>query len=312
MSFAASFEGLLVGVLFFGFSMGLMGVIQNMLIVNEVPNGEVKSKIISGLHSMYAASSLLAPVLVSAIAAMGFSAAVWRQSFFAAAILCVVTGLLTLTVFKIKKSHHHGDQARDEGRDEGKSQSLSSNRLALRRGPRVYFAVILSSYVLAEILISSRMALYIRRELGGDLSLSNSYTALFFIFLFIGRLLFAFWSPAIPVSRQLKLSLGLSLLTLIAGLWIHPFGLALTGFFMGPFYPLMILEIGRIFTGYVKEALSWAVSLSSVFIVGMHLSVGWISESFGIRMAFALGPLFLALAVGLLHLSNRFFSEIEI
>ncbi len=293
MSIAQTFSALLFGILFFGFSMGLMAVIQNMLIVNEFPPGPTKSKIISGLHSMYAASSLGAPLIISGLAMANSSFEIWRLGFFAAAVICLFVFLLTFSFLKFSESPPSPEAMESLPHPEDLVVSRDAYQGHRRQ---IYFAVILSSYVLAEILVSSRMALYIRRVVGGDLQDSNLYTALFFVFLFLSRFLFAAWSPKIALSTQLKGSLVLSLCSVLAGIFVHPFGLSLAGFFMGPFYPLMILEIGTVFNKQVKEAISWAVSLSSVFVVSMHFGVGFISESWGLKAAFMLGPVFLVIA----------------
>jgi FHS family glucose/mannose:H+ symporter-like MFS transporter len=296
MAAAGSFPGLIFGVIFFGFSMGLMGVIQNILIVNEVPPGPLKAQMISGLHSMYAASSLLAPLIVSGISIFSVGSAIWRNSFIVTGVLCLL--VLMLTFFNLKMDPPPIPMA--------ESPPLFSSD---RKG-HIYFGVILSSYVLAEILVSSRLALFIRRESGGGFADANFYTALFFVFLFLSRFLFAVWSPRVPIQVQLKASLGLSFISILLGLWLHPFGLAFSAFFMGPFYPLMILEMSHRFPKSMQKAVAWAVSLSSVFIVGMHVLVGFASESYGLKIAFLLGPFFLLAAFILLEVHEKVFRRL--
>lgn len=335
MAAAQHFVSLLLGILFFGFSMGLMGVVQNMLLVNEVPQGPLKSKVISGLHSMYAGSSLAAPIIVSLISAWTTGVEVWRAGFLTAAGIAFVIFLLTFKVFNyelakeniIDNTHssistdahefkHQNEQngqkkidemRKNDGPSLDQAHSLASphpmQNFIHSKNTQIYFGCILASYVLAEILVSSRIAQYIRREFEGSLNDSNLYTGLFFVCLLVSRIIFSIWGPQISIQKQLRWSLLTSIVSVAIGIYLHPLGLALSGFFMGPFYPLMILEIGHVFSQQVKEAISWAVTLQSAFIVGMHFIVGIVSDLLGVKYSFYLGPIFLALAFLLLKLT---------
>lgn len=287
ISQAVRFEYLLMGVLFFGFSLGLMGVVQNMLVVQEIPDGPLKKKVISGLHSMYAGSSLVAPILVGMVAQFDSPLGLWRTTFFIGAALCLLIFLLSFLVKGLEKQATHSvEDLPPNMHSKGKTKWM-----------QIYFAVILSCYVLAEILVSSRVALFVRREMNGSLADSNFYTGAFFVGLFCSRLLFALWSPKVSVEFQLKASLILTGLCLLVGLLVHPMGFAISGFFMGPFYPLMMLELGKLFRHSVKDAISWAVTICSVFVVFMHFFVGFVSENYGVKTAFFLGPVFILISL---------------
>jgi MFS family permease len=297
MSVAPGFWVLIFGVFFFGFSLGLMGVIQNMLVVQEIPAGPLKNKILSGLHSMYAGSSLVAPMLVNLVVWMQPSGiAVWRLCFVAGAVFCILIFALSFwgPAIDDKMASPH---ARVSDSDD--------------RGAQIYFAIALSSYVLAEILVSSRMALYMRRQYLSDLSQSSWYTAGFFVSLLCSRVLFSFWSPRVKLKTQLLTCLGLAVLSLLFGLYVHPMGLALSGFFMGPFYPLMMVQLGHVFHRSISQALSWAISLSSLFVVFMHVLVGVMTDAWGLQTAFLMGPIFCLISFAMIGSYEKVFRRLQ-
>ena len=294
-SFAPSFFWLIISVLFFGFSLGLMGVIQNTLVVTLSPF-HLRNRLISGLHSMYALASLLAPLVVSQLSRVFAEHNIWRFSFKWGAGLAGLVLLASWGSFPV------------EERKPARSERPDPRQGVLRQ---YYFAVIMASYVLAEILMSSRLALYMRREYQTDLTTSSYYMAGFFVALLSGRVFFALWAPRIALKKQLMLSLALSTLSQIAGLWIHPFWFVISGLFMAPFYPLMMVEIGLVFHEVLHQAVANAVAFSSLFVVGMHVAVGSLADQFGIKVAFALGPLFCMISFGMLLFHEKIFHRLQ-
>jgi MFS family permease len=293
---APSFYLLLVGVFFFGFSLGLMGVIQNALLVQEVPPGPLKNRLLVGLHSMYAGASLLAPVLVNAVAWFTFNGSLWRVVFLVGA---AISSLALLSTFV-------GSLNIVSTRPQRESKIHTGEKWA-----QIYFGVMLSAYVLSEILVSTRMALYMRREFQSDLSESTWYTALFFVALFVGRVVFSFWAPSMKIKSQMLLSLFLAFASLLVGIYRHPMGLALSGLFMAPFYPLMMSSAGHLFPYSVAEAVSWAMALSSLFIVAMHFSVGLMTDFYGLQIAFLLAPAFILTSFVMILLYEKIFRRLQ-
>ena len=296
MSLAPDFWFLIFGVLFFGFSLGLMGVIQNMLVVQEVPPGPLKNKVLAGLHSMYAGSSLLAPVIVTTVAWFEFPGTLWRICFWVGSGICIFILALTYGGPEISETLHQ-----------------PKNRVpqAGSHAEQMYFAVALASYVLAEVLVSSRMALFMRRQFESDLTQSSWYTAAFFVCLFASRLLFTAWTPKMKVKTQLLTSLALATLSLLIGIYVHPMGLAISGFWMGPFYPLMMVQLGSLFHGSIQRAIAWGISMSSLFLVLMHVLTGLMTDLWGIQIAFLLGPGFCFLGMILIGSYEKVFRRLQ-
>lgn len=298
ISVASSFSMLLVVTALFGFSLSMMGVMQNLLVVQASPD-KYKTKILSGLHSMYAASSLLAPLLINLFLLLSKSSfdsvELWRRVF-------QVTALCSFGLWVVTFRQHRW-------------QSISRSPKAISQGSqsriqRLYFSIIMAAYVGAEILVSSRLALFLRREYAATLEESSWYTAAFFACLLAGRILFSVWSPRIPVLKQLIASLMMSILLFILGLSISPVFLALSGLVMAPFYPLMMSWAAEIFPKDLAAAISLGVSWSAFSVVVMHIFLGAVSDWPGIRYGFMLGPLLCLLAMGMLLSYEKIFRRV--
>lgn len=295
MAVAPTFNLYILGCIIYGFSLGSTGVAQNLLIAENV-SGDKQTKALSGLHGIYGLSSLIAPILASrAPSWFGENFPAWQimsqwqsalyvTSFFSALVLLGI--LMTRPEPAFKGVAHY-----DEG-IHGKKSSIYT---------MLWFAGFFASYVGSEILVSSRLALYMRTYYNMSLEQSSNYVTYFFMFLLIGRLMFAFKSFGNKLRLQLNLSLFLSLLFLVLGLWWHPFFLPLIGLAMAPFYPLSIVYISEK-TGHQKRRfLTFVMGLQSLCVIGMHVGVGYLTDVYGLYYAFGVG---IALLIGSLVCLN--------
>ncbi len=303
ISGSQNFTELLLATALFGYALAMMGVVQNFLVVQGSPE-PYKNRILSGMHSMYAASSLLAPLMINFLLLFprsSFEKELWRSVFQYTAVFSLALLLWTLRkrqwqlkpTDKIQKAPKIGDEA---------SEPLFT---------RLYFAIILACYVGAEVLVSTRLAIYLRREYAGTLEESSWYTAAFFLSLLAGRVLFSFWTPKEKVHTQLFASLIVSSVLLILGLVVHPLFLALSGLSMAPFYPLMMSWAGEIFRHKLSSAIGWGVSFSNLSVLGMHIFLGAVSDWPGIRYGFMIGPLLLLIALGMLTSYEKVFRRLQ-
>lgn len=290
MGMALTYMVFLIGAAVFGFSMGATGVAQNLLIA-ENSEGESQTKGLVMLHGLYGLSSLLAPLLASRAPTM-FSGQ-WQSSFVLTSIL---TFFVMLLILGSKASPAFVSQVQHDEVLHGKKSSLKT---------LLWFAGFFASYVGAEILISTRLALYMRTYFDMNLEESSDYVTGFFIFLFIGRIFFVFKSFRLPLKLQLNLSLGLSLISLILGLGVHPFFLTLIGLTMAPFYPLAIVYISEI-TGHQKRRfLTFVMGLQSFCVIFMHVGVGLLTDKFGLFYAFYIGIFLLLCSIFCLNLHPK-------
>lgn len=297
MGFAGSFYWLLFFSGLFGLSMGLLGVVQNILVtVGSIPSK--RQRMLSGLHAFYGIASLLAPLLGAAI--MNLANTSWRSVFWCVAL--VPSGLFIAAFFNKKEE----------------PVRLYVKKLLPETKPgkgtdgafaQFYLGTAFGLYVAAEILLSSRLALFVRREMNLDLTQSSYYLTAFFVCLLAGRGLFALVDFRWSLRRTLSFSLLLSAASLVLGLTLSPLFMVLSGFFMAPFYPLGMAYIHHHFEDRVDAAISSCMAMQSALMLGMHLGVGYLTDSFGISKALWLGPVILFLAFLILNSFESLFRK---
>jgi len=294
MGKAATFQLLLASSFILGLSIGFMGVSQNLL-VSENVEPEIRSRALSGLHGMYGLSSFFAPILAAQATAMYGS---WRGAF-------LVAGLISITFFVFQfliqpdrqfTVHQHLEAVQHD--TEHASKKASKFALIMIGGMFAF-------YVVAEILVSTRLALYMRTYFQMNLDQSSQYVTLFFLFLLIGRILFAIIKVPFALKTQLNVSLGIALVLLLLGLKTHPFFLALAGLGMAPYYPLCVSYISEISGHRSRTFIAFAMSFQSLSVVSMHLGVGYLTDQMGLAFAFGVGILALLLSVLCLNLHPR-------
>lgn len=288
MGAAPFFGWFLLGSFLFGFGMGATGVAQNLLIAENVMP-PLQTKALSVLHGLYGLSSLLAPYLASrapkAFAQSEITSGLgWQSAFFVCgAIALVVLGLI-LMVRPTGEFVHHDTQS------DAFKQPRSYKTM-------LWFAGFFATYVASEILVSSRLALYMRSYFGLSLEQSSNYVTYFFVCLLAGRLLFAVKTFRFDLRHQLNGSLLLSIFFLILGLWLNPWFLVLTGLSMAPFYPLAIVYIADRAGVQKRRFITFAMGIQSVCVILMHLGVGYLTDLLGLSFAFSLGIVLLIIAL---------------
>jgi fucose permease len=149
----------------------------------------------------------------------------------------------------------------------------------------LFFACALSLYVGAELLISTRLALFAQRQWQSDFAEANFFVSMFFLFLLVGRVSFIFWQPKGRLRNHLWLSLSLTSISLVLGLLGWKWGFSLAGLFMAPVYPLMMTAAGQMFSKQIYRVTAFAISMSNVSVLVMHGLFGQLSDVYGIQIA---------------------------
>jgi len=295
MGFATGFAALLFWAGIFGFSLGVVGVIQNVLVtVGSTPRR--RQRMLSGLHAVYGMSSLLAPLIVAGVMSLTES---WRTVFWTVA---VVPALLLFASFVQKEPKISADEKHEK--------SVNHTKITRKENfAQIYLGMGLGLYVMAEIMVSSRLALYVRREFSLSLPQSSYYVTGFFVCLLAGRLLFALVHFKWSLRLMLSLSLLLSFMAIVCGLKFHPLFFALSGFTMGPFYPLAVAYIYQHFKMRIDAAIAACMAIQSFLTVLMHTSVGYLTDLYGIDKALWLGPIVLVLALLILNSFESLFRK---
>ncbi len=264
----------------FGFSIGLMGVTQNVMVAENVSH-QSQSKALSGLHGVYGLSSLIAP-LVASYAPLAFGN--WRAAFFITGALSTVFGIASVIIKSAPEFEVHAIHS------EVKKSNNSFWVLTC-------FGGIFAFYVMAEIMVSTRLALYMRTYFAMDLESSSRFVTYFFVFLLLGRLIFAFKSFALTLKQQLNYSLIFSLILFALGMKFHPLFFVLLGFSMAPFYPVSVAYISEQTGVNRRQFITFAISFQSLCVITMHLGVGYLTDQFGLFYAFGVGFISLVLSL---------------
>jgi fucose permease len=289
MAAAPVFPVQIIGCVFFGASLGGLGLSVNLLVAAAVI-GENRRRALAGLHGMYGIASLLSPLLITVLYLEGMS---WRAVLMGGALTPV--GVLLLIFYFRKASPKATTNFNSELRSTQRSRKTA-----------LFFATLLTCYVIAEISLSTRLALFARREAGFSVESANALLTFFFVGIFVGRFLVAAVKLRLESRTVLILSASSGLLTYSLGLLGDPRWLGLCGFALSVFYPCAIAlindECGEN-GGYVT---SWCITLQSLGLMLMHFAIGRLSDSFGLRAALWIGPICLgATLVGLFWMRSR-------
>jgi MFS transporter, FHS family, glucose/mannose:H+ symporter len=283
MGIAANFVLYMIAAAFFGLSMGLMGIAQNLMVAENV-TGEMQTKALSGLHSIYGLSSLVAPFVASyAPGVLGF----WRGGFFVTSAASVMVFAWSFIIHSREPIAHVNTPLNGVIKEKTKHNAYGF----------LMFGGILAFYVVTEILVSSRLALYMRQYFNMDLKSSSLYVTYFFSFLLLGRLGFTFKKFAASIKVQMNILLVLTFICVLLGLLAHPFFLALSGLTMAPFYPLGIAYLSEQTHIHKRRYITFAIALQNLCLISMHLGVGYLTDHFGLINAFGVGVISIVLSL---------------
>lgn len=283
ISLAQNLTTLMLTCALFGYGFGLINVAQNLLIF-DATYGDMRRRLLSGLHGMYAFSSLVSPL----VAAQLFEAKIgWRQAFVGFASV----GFLSFASTFFAKAQSHSQ------RDNMPKQERNPNR-------RAYFIIgsMMSFYITAELVISTRLSLYLRTVFNYSPSAAANFLAVFFLMLLLGRLFFMLVPVKLTSLKIIEFSLIFTFFSFALGLWYHPFFLTICGLTMAPVFGVCIDFIAEHFHHYTADAVASSLALSCVYIVSMHFIMGLITDWLGIRLAMFVGLGSLLVSYSLLHL----------
>ncbi|HVK61593.1 MAG TPA: MFS transporter [Bdellovibrionales bacterium] len=271
---------MLLGVVLFGFSMGGMGLLVNVFAA-EAAEGETRRRVLSGLHGMYGIASLISPVAVTVIYSMGGD---WRSAL---GILAIAPALVFILSFVSAKTPDPEGVVVDA--------KMAKQVSFVQVWP---FVIMVASYVVAEVLLGSRMVLFTRRELGYSVEYSNFLLSGFFMALFIGRMSFAVFTFRFPTRALLLFSAISGLAFFVVGLLVNPIALIGCGLTFSFFYPCAMAEISeKLGPSRAPVVMSWVQTFQSIGILSMHFLVGVLSDKIGLAKAFWLGPLALVVVI---------------
>ncbi|MDX9731925.1 MAG: MFS transporter, partial [Bdellovibrionales bacterium] len=272
IALAPTYMWTLASAVVLGFGFGGLGVGQNAA-VQAAPK-QIRQRALGLLHSMYGISSFLAPLLITYLAHV----VSWRS----AALLLSLPAMLICGVAWWVIANGCSQ--------ESPSQDLQNNRdMRLAQRPTAAFflaATLVSLLVVAEISISSRLALLARREFGLSAVHAGHLVAAYFAAMTLSRLALGFfvgirgWKPS--AKTLLYISFGLGLPFLAIGFLpfavfqdIRLMALAAFGFPIAMGYPLAMTRFAEVFGEKAQAVTSLCLVFQSGASVAMHFVLGW-------------------------------------
>lgn len=282
MGLAPELWSLLAASLALGVALGGLALAQNLMVEQAVPQ-PLQRRAFSGLHSMYGVASLLAPLLIALSEHAGLS---WRRALMLLALPSLALAGATQLL------------ARGE-RGPGAPARVPAPLGPLGWGP-LTVAGMTGSCVVAELLLSTRIPLLLRRE-GLAPEVADLYLSAFFACLLAGRLGVTFLPLQRISSRALLTCSALGGLALFSlGLWREPRLLPLVALFVAPFFPVATSLLAEEYPGRLERSMSVLMAWTSLLLTLAHGGVGWLSEAVGLRAALWIGPASLVACLALL------------
>ncbi|MES2854375.1 MAG: MFS transporter [Bdellovibrionota bacterium] len=270
VAWGPTYSVVLVGVFFFGLSLGGYGLLVNVL-ASEASVGDTRRRVIAGLHAMYGVSSLIAPLAVTLIYSFNGT---WRTVLGGLGVLPLIVVFIS---FFRRPSVVYASPKTD-------TQSSISFKAAFP------YVAMIGIYVLAEVLLSTRIVLYARRELGYTSEDANFLLSGFFMALFAGRIAFTMFRLKTTTRRLLILSAAGGLGFYMLGLLVHPLAFVGCGLSFSFFYPCAMADVGdKLGADRAAVVMSWIQTFQSLAIMSMHFTMGLLSDHFGLNRAMWLG-----------------------
>tara|TARA_R110002049_G_scaffold118656_2_gene272690 strand:- start:1936 stop:3114 length:1179 start_codon:yes stop_codon:yes gene_type:complete len=260
-----------------GFGMGIGNVTMNILIVRGTKE-QFRRQFFSGLHSVYGVGSLSAPLILNIFLA---NQGTWSLFFQYLSIIPFL--ILVCSITNISRYQHVSLDKKVV------KEKLSA---PAKLNERLLYGFVFGFYVASEIVVSTRLVLYLTTEHGISVEHSRTALSLFFLLLLCGRFLFTILPIKGSSQRWLIASCCISLILYIASFVTTPFILPILGLSMSIYYPVAMDWLSKKFpTGFDWMTASVQTSVSLILVL-MHIGFGHLSDLLGIEYAMGLVPLF--------------------
>jgi MFS family permease len=268
----------------FGIGSGAATLCQNLMI-DQGSDPERRRRWYAGLHSSYGLASLLSPVAVVSLSRVGLD---WPE------VLHVVCAPLFVLVALFR-------WVRPLGRPPQPSNTATGIRVQ-RQG--LMIALMAACAVSAELVISTRLVLHCERLGFTDVGAAGMLS-LFFGSLLVSRLGLSVFRINISNRGLVKLSLALSLIASLCGLFIHPVGLALVALALGPLFPATMDLISEEFGGEASQTIAMLIVVVAIVLALVHALVGLISDLVSLEWALMVCPVLFVAAFGFLTMTEE-------
>jgi FHS family glucose/mannose:H+ symporter-like MFS transporter len=281
MGFSAQYKNMfwlfLSANIILGLATGILSITQNIIISNSTPD-HLRQRFFSGLHSMYGLASFIAPVILSGLFHYDLD---WRSYFMGLALIPLIHFVVSFRIHPLK----YAEEIIETNVDFKTATSLG---------------IILSFYVATEVMVSSRLSLYLHQVWSYQLDHASGELGLFFLLLLAGRLLFAFYTPKTDPLKIIKASALCTLILLILGTQSYPKLLPLSGLSMSIFFPCFLTWISMKYGAQKDILITVVMRFVGGMIVFMHVVFGALAEAIGIAHAFLLAIVLHLVVIALL------------
>jgi MFS transporter, FHS family, glucose/mannose:H+ symporter len=284
--FNLGFYYLLLSSVFLGCGISLIAIPMNILIAEGSP-ANLRRNAFAGLHAIYGLGSLLAPLLFSYWTELKYN---WNSLFLVLAII---------PLFPLFYS------CRMISQESIQNKTQTSLKPPLKLKLRILFGLMFGFYVSSEVLISSRLVLYLKQLHQYENQTAQYFLSLFFLFLFLGRLSFIFISERISSFKSMLISLIFSFILTLIGIYLHPIFLCMTGLSMSYFFPVAMEWLNKKCPIGIEYMTGSIFTLISVNLVVLHSFFGQVAELFGLQKAFLMTPVLLVLSLIILIILER-------
>lgn len=154
-------------------------------------------------------------------------------------------------------------------------------------------------YVSSELILSTRMVVLVK-SFGLSFEASSHHLFYFFLFMLFSRLMFFVFSFKASAGKILSFCIFCGALSSVLGFVVNPFFFALVGGFMGPVFPTVMEELSKTWGEVFDTMVSRLISLSSLFVVATHMSVGNLTDHYGVQRSLMVVPVLLLCSLTML------------
>jgi len=277
-----SLTGALITAFLFGLGLGWLAVGQNILI-SLVENVALKKRLFSLLHCFYALAAMTAPLSILQLK----NILPWNQLLLGVTVLTVPFLFMALFLNKEKPA----DQQNLE-----RPPPITDFWVAIWIG-------FLSFYVAAELILTTRLVLFLEEGMGLSFTKASNHLFLFFLAMFSARVLFFLVHFKQSSLKILMTCLVSALVFVFLGYTKSTYFFTFLGASVGPVFPLVMDEMSMMWPKRFDVLVSRAIALSSIFVVTAHMVVGKLTDLFGISSAMYSAPVLLTCALGVLTLA---------
>ena len=262
-----------------GLGMGITGMNMNLMIEAGTPV-QYRRRAYGGLHATYGIASFFAPLFFTGVKMLGLT---WEYFFY---ILSALGPIIFLCI---------------PGKEEvfaklpGKDQKFPVPLLFL-----CLMGMTVGTYVASEIVVSSRLVLFLEEGHALTNAKAGLYLSAFFILLMAGRLFLGLVNGPFSGPPLLIGSLLMSGVFCWLGKQGYFFCFSLTGLSMSIFFPSFMDWVAESFPNEFQKVIKVTMSGLGLHLVAMHLGFGQLADLLGVIKAMDLALYLTGLSLSLL------------